>query len=53
MSHKNSTEEKKLRREAKSNKHTKVDWVFKGVPVTNKYGLTRFSMVKMPGTMFK
>ena len=53
MSQKNSTEAKKLRREAKANKNTKSDWVMKGVPVKNKYGLDRFSMVKMPGSMFK
>jgi hypothetical protein len=53
MSQKNSTEEKKLRREAKALKHTKSDWVMTAVPVKNKYGMDRFSMVKMPSHMFK
>lgn len=53
MSNFNSTEAKRLRREARAEKNTKVDFVIKAIPFTNKYGMTRFSMVKMPSMMFK
>ncbi len=52
MSSKNSTEEKKLRREAKLAKK-RTGLITKYVPFVNKYGQLRHSPIKMPAGMFK
>jgi hypothetical protein len=52
MSQKNSTEEKKFRRETKGLHAIKSDYTQKFIPVTKK-GITRFSPIMMPTTMFK
>jgi len=54
MSSLHSTENKKLRREAReAKKNVKTQFVQRWIPVTNKYGMVKYSPVNMLSSMFK